>query len=312
MSILYTFPGQGAQRAGMLHALPDDALVRQALDEASAVLGRDVRALDAEAALASTVAVQLALLVAGVAAARLHEREGGAPDAVAGLSIGAYAAAVTAGVLRFADALALVRRRGELMEAAYPGGYGMLAVLGLRERELAPLIARVHRADAPVHLANLNAPTQLVLAGSLEALARVAELALASGASGAKAIDIAVPSHCALLEGAAAETLRASRASPCRRRGCGTSAPARRASCATPCASAATWRATSPRRCAGTRPACSPPNAACGWPWRCRGSVLTRLGEAALPEVLCVAADGMRVDSVAALVRRERAAAAGR
>ena len=140
---------------------------RRTLDEAGGVLGVDARTLDGAAALASTVAAQLALLVAGVAAARLFEREAGPPDAVAGLSVGAYPAAVTAGVLGFADALALVRRRGELMQAAYPDGrHGMLAILGLDEAALAPLVAQVHRADAPVHLANLNAPTQLVLAAS--------------------------------------------------------------------------------------------------------------------------------------------------
>ena len=70
MSILFTFPGQGAQRAGMLHALPQNALVRDAMDEASDVLGRDVLALDSAEALRSSVAVQLALLIAGVATAR--------------------------------------------------------------------------------------------------------------------------------------------------------------------------------------------------------------------------------------------------
>ena len=69
MSVLFTFPGQGAQRPGMLHALPDHAETARTLDEASAALGRDVAALDTDAALRSTVAVQLCLLVAGVAMA---------------------------------------------------------------------------------------------------------------------------------------------------------------------------------------------------------------------------------------------------
>ena len=307
MSILFTFPGQGAQRAGMLQALPDDALVRRTLDEASEALGSDARALDGAAALASTVAVQLALLVAGVAAARLFEREAGAPDAVAGLSIGAYAAAVTAGVLGFRDAVALVRRRGELMETAYPAGYGMLAVLGLDERALAPLVARVHRADAPVHLANLNAPTQLVLAGERGAMARVAGLALAAGASDAKLVDIAVPSHCPLLDGAADALERAFDGvalAPPRLRYF--SAGVARELCdparigrdlARNLAVPVRWHETTrlAAEC-GMRLAVEMPP----------GAVLTKLGAAVLPEVLCVAADGMRVDSVAALMRRER------
>lgn len=307
MSILFTFPGQGAQRAGMLHALPDDPLVRATLDEASDLLGSDMRALDDAAALASTVAVQLALLIAGVAAARLFEREAGAPDAVAGLSIGAYAAAVTAGVLGFGDALRLVRRRGELMEAAYPSGYGMLAVLGLDERALAPLVARVHRADTPVHVANLNAPTQLVLAGERGAMARVAELALAAGATDAKAVDIAVPSHCALLD-RAADALEAAFAGvtlALPRLRCFSASAARELrdpvrigrDLARNLAVPVRWHETGrlAAEC-GVRLAIEMPP----------GAVLTRLGSAALPEVLCVAADGLRVDSVAALMRRER------
>ena len=311
MSIAFTFPGQGAQRPGFLHALPDDPLVWRTIDEAGAALGLDARALDGEAALASTVAVQLGLLVAGVAAARLHEREAGPPDTVAGLSVGAYPAAVVAGVLAFGDALALVRRRAELMEGAFPDGrHGMLAILGLDERALAPLVAQVHRDDAPVHIANFNAPRQLVLAGGHDAMARVAELALARGATNARPIDIAVHRTRRCSTAPPTRSSAPSRASRCRRRGCAGSAPASRASCATRGRSAATWRATSPCRCAGTRRACSPPSAACASRVEMPpGAVLTKLGTAALPGVLCVAADGMRVDSVAALMRRERAAA---
>ena len=79
--------------------------------EASDTLGRDVLTLDSEAALQSSVAVQLALLVAGVAMSRCLVELAGPPDAVAGLSIGAYPAAVVAGVIGFADALRLVERR---------------------------------------------------------------------------------------------------------------------------------------------------------------------------------------------------------
>ena len=308
MSTLFTFPGQGAQRAGLLHALPDDPLVARTLDEAGAALGLDALSLDGEAALASTVAVQLALLVAGVAAARLFEREAGAPDAVAGLSVGAYPAAVVAGVLGFGDALKLVRRRGMLMETAWPAGHGMLAILGLGERALAPLIARVHGADSPVYLANLNAPTQLVLAGALEALDRVADLALAHGATDAKPIAIAVPSHCPLLDGAAAELARDFEGvalAPPRLRWFSASAarevrdPARIArDLARNMAVPVRWHETTvlAAEC-GVRLAVEMPP----------GAVLTKLGTAALPEALCIAADGTRTDSVAALMRRERA-----
>ena len=108
MSTLWAFPGQGAQQPGMLQALPDAAVVHDCLEQASATLGEDVRLLDSAEALEGTRAVQLCLLIAGVAASRLLIERGHRPEYVAGLSIGAYAAAVVAEALDFADALRLV------------------------------------------------------------------------------------------------------------------------------------------------------------------------------------------------------------
>jgi malonate decarboxylase epsilon subunit len=201
--VLFTFPGQGAQQPGMLHALPEHAETRRTLDEAQATLGQDVLALDSETALASTVAVQLCLLVAGVAMARVLAAHGARPQMVAGLSIGAYPAAVTAGVLDFSDAVRLVALRARLMEEAYPSGYGMTAVSGLVRAELEPLIARVHGVAQPVYLANLNAPRQLVIAGSEEAMDAVGALALAAGAQCVRRLAVSVPSHCELFAGQA-------------------------------------------------------------------------------------------------------------
>jgi malonate decarboxylase epsilon subunit len=200
MTVLFTFPGQGAQKPGMLHALPEHAETARTLAEATAALGRDVLALDNAEALRSTVAVQLSLLVAGVAFARVLAAHGAAPGMVAGLSIGAWPAAVVAGVLDFADAVRLVELRARLMEDAYPSGYGMTAVGGLTRQQLEPLLAQVHAPETPVYLANLNAPRQLVVAGQAAALDAVAELALAGGASRAERLAVAVPSHCALLD----------------------------------------------------------------------------------------------------------------
>jgi len=200
MSVLFTFPGQGAQKPGMLHALPDHPETARTLDEATAALGRDALALDCAGALRSTVAVQLALLVAGVAFARVLAAHGAAPHMVAGLSIGAWPAAVVAGVLDFPDAVRLVQLRARLMEEAYPSGYGMTAIGGLTRQQLEPLLAQVRGPDAPVYLANLNAPRQLVIAGRAAALDAVAALALAHGASRAERLAVPVPSHCALLD----------------------------------------------------------------------------------------------------------------
>jgi malonate decarboxylase epsilon subunit len=144
--------------------------------------------------------VQLCLLVAGVAMARVLAALDARPQMVAGLSIGAWAAAVASGVLGFADAVRLVELRGRLMEDAYPSGYGMTAIGGLTRQQLEPLVAQVHGADSPVFLANLNAPRQIVVAGSDGAMRAVAELALAHGAQRAERLAVAVPSHCALLD----------------------------------------------------------------------------------------------------------------
>jgi malonate decarboxylase epsilon subunit len=144
--------------------------------------------------------VQVALTVAGVAAARALAEEGIEPQAVAGLSVGAYGAAVACGALAFDDALRLVRLRATLMQDAYPRGYGMLAILGLNEREVAGVIEET-RADA--YIGNLNAPRQIVVSGSDAALDAVRALALARGARKAERLAVSVPSHCVLLEDAA-------------------------------------------------------------------------------------------------------------
>jgi malonate decarboxylase epsilon subunit len=198
VSSLLVFPGQGAQQPGMLHGLPRETLI-----EASEVLGEDALLLDSAEALKSTRAVQLCLLIAGVAASRQLAM---APDYVAGLSIGAYPAAVVAGALSFSDALRLVRLRGELMQQAYPQGYGMTAILGLELATVEGLLAQVHSVDRPVYLANINADNQVVIAGSDGAMEAVAQLARSRGAGLAKRLAVSVPSHCPLLD-APAKTL---------------------------------------------------------------------------------------------------------
>src|SRR5689334_17606837 len=106
--IAFLYPGQGAQQAGMLAALPDSAAVRSTLDEATELIG-SIRDLDAAESLTFTTNAQLALLFCGVATARaLTDEHGVRPDVVAGHSAGAFAAAVGAGVLTFAEAVAAV------------------------------------------------------------------------------------------------------------------------------------------------------------------------------------------------------------
>lgn len=205
MSVLFTFPGQGAQQPGMLHRLPDHPQTARTLAQTADVLGSDPLLLDSADALRSTVAVQLCLLVAGVTLARVLAAHGALPDMVAGLSVGAYPAAVTAGVLDYPDAVSLVALRARLMQEAYPAGYGMTAIGGLDASQLDALVALVHSLDSPVYLANLNGARQMVIAGANAALDAVAALALAAGATRAERLAVAVPSHCPLLSAQAAE-----------------------------------------------------------------------------------------------------------
>ena len=204
MSSLFAFPGQGAQQAGMLRRLPEGSTAL--LEEASDSLGEQVLALDSQAALQSTRAVQLCLLLAGVAWARWLMQRSPAPDYVAGLSIGAYPAAVAAGALGFADAVRLVALRGELMQRAYPQGYGMTAVSGLDLASIERLLAEV---GGEVYLANLNSDNQIVIAGRDTAMAEVAAKARSLGQGVARRLAVSVPSHCRLLDGPAAELAEA-------------------------------------------------------------------------------------------------------
>ncbi|KQR78894.1 malonate decarboxylase subunit epsilon [Burkholderia sp. Leaf177] len=208
--IAFLFPGQGSQFTGFLHTLggtSPHARIVATFEEASDVLHMNVLDLDHAHALKSTVAVQLALFIAGVATMRALRDEGIAPDAVAGLSVGAYGAAVAADAIHFDDALKLLQLRAQLMERAYPHGFGMLAVSGLSEREVDAVIAHAHAKAA--FIANLNAPRQIVVAGANADLDLVRQHALQAGARKAELLAVSVPSHCILLDDAARELTEA-------------------------------------------------------------------------------------------------------
>jgi malonate decarboxylase epsilon subunit len=208
MSIAFLYPGQGAQFVGMLRQLPDHAKVNETLEEASQALGYDVLTLHTEEALSSTVSVQLSLFVSGVAVTRALQAEGINPEVVAGLSVGAFAAAVAAGALAFKDGLSLVKLRAGLMEKAYPKGYGLSVVIGLSEQQLSGIVSEINKPESPVFLANLNAPTQIVIAGSNAGMERVLLRARNEGARTAKRLAVSVPSHCTLLKSVADELVR--------------------------------------------------------------------------------------------------------
>jgi malonate decarboxylase epsilon subunit len=209
MSVAFLFPGQGSQRAGMLHDLPDHPVTCAMLSQATEVLGQAVLDLDTPEALGSTVAAQLALLIAGATAARILVEEGGGPDFVAGHSVGAYAAAVAAGSLAYPDALRLVDLRARAMQEAYPHGYGMGVVIGLDERTVSLLAAESGTPKTPVHAANVNAPLQVGVSGAEDALEQTLSLAREHGARSARRLAVPTPSHTPLMAMVAAELERA-------------------------------------------------------------------------------------------------------
>jgi len=176
MVVRALFPGQGSQAPGMGRSLA--LAYRQAaevFDEASDALGLDMRALcwDADAQeLAQTQNAQPALITVGVAAWRALEVRGVRAVAAAGHSVGAIAALVAARRLAFADAVRLVRLRGELMASA-PGEGGMTAVIA-QGLERAEALAAVERLGLDV--AADNSPRQFVAAGDLAALRTLADL----------------------------------------------------------------------------------------------------------------------------------------
>jgi malonate decarboxylase epsilon subunit len=144
--------------------------------------------------------VQLSTLIAGVAVTRALAREGVRADAVAGLSVGAFAAAVACGALEFADALLLVQLRGECMHRAYPHGYGMAAIMGLSERQVAGIVEQLGGDVAQIYIANVAAPTQIVVSGAERALDAALETARQAGARQGTRMAVSVPSHCPLLD----------------------------------------------------------------------------------------------------------------
>lgn len=204
MQLAITFPGQGSQAVNMLQGFADQPSVKATFVEASDVLDQDLWALvtdeNAAEALNQTVNTQPVMLAAGVAIYRLWRALGGiAPVVMAGHSLGEYAALVAAEALTFTDALRLVRVRAQAMQAAVPTGAGaMAAVLGLEPEMLAQVCTQAAEGEV-LSMVNLNAPGQIVIAGTASAVSRGIVAAKASGAKRALLLPVSVPSHCALM-----------------------------------------------------------------------------------------------------------------
>jgi [acyl-carrier-protein] S-malonyltransferase len=175
---------------------------RAVYEEADAALGEPLSRLcfeGPEDRLVLTENTQPAILTVSVAAARLLEARGIRPAFVAGHSLGEYSAHVAAGTFAFADAVRIVRRRGRYMQEAVPVGTGaMAAVLGLDRDGVAEACAEAAEGEV-VAPANLNAPGQVVIAGTAAAVARAGERAKARGARRVVPLPVSAPFHCALM-----------------------------------------------------------------------------------------------------------------
>lgn len=207
----FVFPGQGSQSVGMLDAWGGHSAVVQALQEASDALGEDLGALiqnGPKETLALTANTQPVMLVAGVAAWRVWQAEGGAmPMAVAGHSLGEYSALVAAGVLTLSQAAPLVRLRGAAMQEAVPVGAGaMAAVLGLDADKVKAVCAQVTAqlgGAEVVEAVNFNDPGQTVIAGSKAAVEAASLAVKEAGAKRALPLPVSAPFHSSLMKPAA-------------------------------------------------------------------------------------------------------------
>ncbi|MBM65788.1 MAG: [acyl-carrier-protein] S-malonyltransferase [Myxococcales bacterium] len=201
----WIFPGQGAQVVGMAQDLAKDfPIARETLEEADDALGFSVSQLMAEGpaeALMRTANTQPAILSHSVAVVRVLQSMGSpAPDAVAGHSLGEYAALVAADAIDFRAAVQAVHRRGAFMQSAVPEGLGaMAAVIGLPGDQVAAICAENSRPEALVEAANFNDTKQTVIAGHRAAVEALGPVLKAAGARRVLSLPVSAPFHCALM-----------------------------------------------------------------------------------------------------------------
>jgi [acyl-carrier-protein] S-malonyltransferase len=212
MTVVFQFPGQGSQAVGMGRAFYEASPGAKAVfAEASDALDFDLTRLifeGPESELALTANTQPAVLTASVAASMACAEQGLRPSLTAGHSLGEYTALVVAGALTFADAVRVVRRRGELMQEAVPVGQGaMAAILGLELEVVEAVCAEAAQGpDGPevVDVANINSPGQIVVAGHRGAVERAVAQAARRGGRKSIVLPVSAPFHCALMTPAAA------------------------------------------------------------------------------------------------------------
>ena len=199
----FLFAGQGAQYLGRARDLYEQYdVVKATFEEASQVLGYDVRALidQDEEKLNQTRYTQPAILTTSLAIYRLLTEKGIQPDMVVGLSLGEYSALVAAGALDFKTAVALVAKRGAFMEEAAPAGSGKMVAVLNADVGLIEEACQTASQLGVVSPANYNTPGQIVIGGDVAAVDKAVELLREAGVKRLIPLNVSGPFHTALLK----------------------------------------------------------------------------------------------------------------